>query len=66
MWFEECELKFLSFIKLLITTPNLTILVEGEGFTVYCDAFGVGLGCIDVTKLVYCLCLMTVYPTQDL
>ena len=32
--------------ELLTTAPILTLPVEGEGFTVYCDSSGVGLGCV--------------------
>ena len=44
VWSEECELSFQRLKELLTTAPILTLPVEGEAFTVYCDASGVGLG----------------------
>ncbi|KAH0730058.1 hypothetical protein KY289_001246 [Solanum tuberosum] len=44
VWSEECEASFLRLKELLTIALILTLLVEGEGFTVYCDASGVGLG----------------------
>ncbi|WMV08260.1 hypothetical protein MTR67_001645 [Solanum verrucosum] len=46
VWSEECEASSLRFKELLTTAPILTLPVEGEGFTVYCDASGIGLGCV--------------------
>ena len=46
VWSEECEASFLRLKELLTTALILTLPVEGEGFTVYCDASGVGLGCV--------------------
>ena len=30
----------------LITTPILTVSLGSSGFTLYCDAFKIGLGCV--------------------
>jgi len=46
VWSKECEKSFRKLKELLTTVPILTLSVEGEGFTVYCDASGIGLGCI--------------------
>ncbi|KAH0773587.1 hypothetical protein KY290_010724 [Solanum tuberosum] len=46
VWSDECEASFLNLKELLTTAPILTLPVEGEGFNVYCDASGVGLGCV--------------------
>ncbi|WMV32155.1 hypothetical protein MTR67_025540 [Solanum verrucosum] len=43
-WFEECDLTFQNLEAFLTTAPILTLLVEGERFTVYCDTSDVGLG----------------------
>lgn len=32
--------------ELLTTSPNLTLPVEAEGFTIYCDMSSMGLGCV--------------------
>ena len=39
-WSDEYEVSFQNLKILLSTTPILTLPVEGEGFLVYCDAFG--------------------------
>ena len=39
-------MSFLTLKELLTTAPILTLPVEGEGFTIYCDTSGVGLGCV--------------------
>ncbi|WMV32851.1 hypothetical protein MTR67_026236, partial [Solanum verrucosum] len=45
-FFEECELSFRKLKELLTTSLLLTLPIEGEDFTIYCDASGVGLGCV--------------------
>ena len=51
----------------------MTLPVEGEGFTVYCDAFGVGLGCVLMQQgrvIAYASRQLKIhernYPTHDL
>ena len=46
VWSEECEMSFLKLKELLTSAPILTLPIEGEGFTIYCDASGVGVGCV--------------------
>ncbi|XP_049386729.1 uncharacterized protein LOC125850950, partial [Solanum stenotomum] len=43
-WSPECEESFQRLKSLLTSAPVLTLPEEGVGFTVYCDASGVGLG----------------------
>ena len=43
-WTPECEASFQKLKHLLTSAPVLTLPEEGVGFTVYCDASGVGLG----------------------
>ncbi|XP_049414692.1 uncharacterized protein LOC125877444 [Solanum stenotomum] len=43
-WSPECEASFQRLKSLLTSAPVLTLPDEGVGFTVYCDASGVGLG----------------------
>ena len=57
----------------MITAPNLTLPVEGEGFVVYCDASQVGLGCVLMQKgrvIAYASTQLKVheknYPIHDL
>ncbi|WMV58830.1 hypothetical protein MTR67_052215 [Solanum verrucosum] len=64
---------FLSLKELLTTAHILTISVEGEAFTVYCDASGVGLGCVlmqQVRVIAYTSRQIKLhecnYPTHDL
>ncbi|XP_015170786.1 uncharacterized protein [Solanum tuberosum] len=45
-WTEACEHSFQELKDRLTSTPVLTLPEGSEGYTVYCDAFGVGLGCI--------------------
>ncbi|XP_047260722.1 uncharacterized mitochondrial protein AtMg00860-like, partial [Capsicum annuum] len=51
-WFASCEASFIKLKKLLTSAPILTLPVEGEDFTVYCDASGVGL-CAERLARVY-------------
>ena len=46
VWSDTCENSF-QFLKEKLTTAPVLILPNGEDkFTVYCDAFRVGLGCV--------------------
>ena len=46
MWTDKCEEHFLQ-LKDLLTSALILILPSGdEGYTVYCDASRVGLGCV--------------------
>ncbi|WMV13742.1 hypothetical protein MTR67_007127 [Solanum verrucosum] len=57
-WSDECELSFWKLKELLTTDPILTLSIEGECFTVYYDAYDVGLGCVlDATGPDYFLCV---------
>ena len=46
VWSDACENNF-QLLKEKLTTALVLILPNGEGkFTVYCDAYRVGLGCV--------------------
>ena len=45
-WTDECEERFQELKKRLTTTPVLTLPSWTEGFVVYSDASGKGLGCV--------------------
>ena len=45
-WSEAAEASFLKLKDLLTSTPILALPKEGVGFTVFCDASGVGLGVV--------------------
>ena len=46
VWTDRCEEHF-QLLKDLLTTASVLTLPSGdEGFTVYCDASRVGLGCV--------------------
>ncbi|CAN4101575.1 unnamed protein product [Withania somnifera] len=45
-WSEERESSFVKLKDLLTTAPASTLPVEGQGFSVYCDASGIGPGCV--------------------
>ncbi|XP_075096267.1 uncharacterized protein LOC142174380 [Nicotiana tabacum] len=45
-WSDACEKSFEELKKRLTSAPVLTLLEGNEGFVVYCDASGVGLGCV--------------------
>ena len=73
VWSEECEMSFLKLKELLTTAPILTLPIEGEGFTIYCDASGVGVGCVLMQQgrvIAYASRQLKVhernYPTHDL
>ncbi|CAN4091741.1 unnamed protein product [Withania somnifera] len=42
----ECERGFAKIKDLLTSAPVLTLPIEGQGFSVSCDASGIGLGCV--------------------
>jgi len=46
VWSEECEKSFQELKRRLTTTPVLTLPSGSEGFVVYSDASGKGLGCV--------------------
>jgi hypothetical protein len=45
-WSEACEKSFLKLKERLTTTPIITVPSGSDGYTVYCDASRVGLGCV--------------------
>ncbi|CAN4099418.1 unnamed protein product [Withania somnifera] len=45
-WSEECERGFAKLKDTLTSAPVLTLPVQGQGFSVSCDASGIGLGCV--------------------
>ena len=49
-WSDKCEESFKKLKTLLISSPVLTLPEEGVEFTMYCDASGVGLGCVLMQK----------------
>ncbi|CAN4123222.1 unnamed protein product [Withania somnifera] len=72
-WFEECEPSFAKVKDLLTSMPVLTLPVEGQGFSMYCDSFGIGLGCVLIQRgrvIAYASKKLKVhehnYPTHDL
>ena len=46
IWTDRCEEHFQLLKDLLTTAPVLTLPSGDEGFTVYCDASRIGLGCV--------------------
>ena len=46
IWTDRCEEHFQLLKDLLTSAPVLTLLSGNEGYTVYCDASRVGLGCV--------------------
>ena len=45
-WTDRCEEHFLFLKDLLTSAPVLTLPSGDEGYTVYCEASRVGLGCV--------------------
>ena len=45
-WTDRCEEHFQLLKNLLMSAPVLTLPLGDEGYTVYCDASRVGLGCV--------------------
>ena len=73
VWSEECEMSFLKLKDLLTSASISTLPVEGEGFTIYCDASSVGVGCVLMQHdrvIAYASRQLKVhernYPTHDL
>ncbi|XP_004242076.2 uncharacterized protein [Solanum lycopersicum] len=73
VWSEECEMSFLKLKGLLTSAPIFTLPIEGEGFMIYCDASGVGVGCVLMQQgrvIAYASRKLKVhernYPTHDL
>jgi len=46
VWLEECEKSFQELKRRLTTATVLTLPSRTEGFVVYSDASGKGLGCV--------------------
>ncbi|CAN4096864.1 unnamed protein product [Withania somnifera] len=72
-WSEECESSFVKLKDLLTTALVLTLPVRGQGFFVYCDAFGIGPGCVLMQRgkvIAYASRQLKMhernYPTHDL
>src|SRR5262249_31337194 len=45
-WTEDCESSFQRLKECLTSAPILTLPSGTGGYTVYCDAYRVGLGCV--------------------
>ena len=45
-WNDLCEKAFQELKRRLTSAPILIVLERGQGYTVYCDASRVGLGCV--------------------
>ncbi|WMV29792.1 hypothetical protein MTR67_023177 [Solanum verrucosum] len=45
-WIEACEHSFQELKDRLTSSPVLSLPYGSEGYAVYCDASGVGLGCV--------------------
>jgi hypothetical protein len=46
VWSKDCDEAFQTLKKLLTTLPVLAQPNITKPFDIYCDAFGIGLGCI--------------------
>ena len=46
IWDDKCEENFQELKQRLVTTPVLAVPISGIGFTIFCDASKVGLGCV--------------------
>ena len=46
IWTDRCEEHFQLLKDLLTSAPVLTLPLGDEGYTMYCDASRVGLGCV--------------------
>ena len=49
-WTPECETAFYTLRTLLTTTPVLAQPDIEKSFDVFCDASGVGLGCVSMQE----------------
>ena len=45
-WTDKCEASFEKLKEILTTAPVLALPSSIDGFTVYCDASRIGLGCV--------------------
>ncbi|XP_055826339.1 uncharacterized protein LOC129894704 [Solanum dulcamara] len=45
-WTDACECSFRLLKERLITAPVLALLEGLEGYVIYCDASGIGIGCV--------------------
>ncbi|GJZ30634.1 putative reverse transcriptase domain-containing protein [Tanacetum coccineum] len=52
-WGEEQELAFQTLKDKLCNAPVLALLNRPEDFVVYCDASGLGLGCVLIQRVVF-------------
>ena len=46
IWDEKCEENFQELKRRLVTAPVLVVPISGIGFTIFCDASKIGLGCV--------------------
>nr|XP_009765345.1 PREDICTED: uncharacterized protein LOC104216908 [Nicotiana sylvestris] len=72
-WSDACEKSFEELKKRLTSAPVLTLPEGTEGFVFYCDASGIGLGCVLMQHskfIAYALRQLKAheknYPTHDL
>ena len=72
-WSDECSESFQKLKTALTTAPILTLPTDEGGFTIYCDASRVGLGCVlmqNVKVVAYASRQLKKheknYPTHDL
>ena len=45
-WDDQCEEAFQELKRRLTLAPILIVLDRGQGYIMYCDASGAGLGCV--------------------
>ncbi|XP_070030956.1 uncharacterized protein [Nicotiana tomentosiformis] len=45
-WNDACERSFQALKDILTSTPVMTLLEGTDGYAIYCDASGIGLGCV--------------------
>ena len=57
-WTPECEEAFYKLRTLLTSAHVLTQPDIEKPFDVFCDASGIGLGCVDARRSCYHLCLV--------
>ena len=46
VWSEKCKENFQELKHRLVTAPVLAVPISGIGFTIFCDASSIGLGCV--------------------
>ena len=73
MWTEDCERSFRTLRERITTAPVLCLPYGHEGFVVFSDASGIGLGCVLMQRgrvIAYASRQLKVheqnYPTHDL